>query len=412
MEALEVDEQIISNKIRNDLEVVQELSTVYKDPVGYAVYLYFLLKNKRRSVEVDNLIDWLNSWVENILVKRNFSRFIDRELASSLFAHFSLRKFERLTVNVRVQDLTQLFNEYIEDEHFFNNFTLSSLIALALADFKDEIEEYSNLWAWIEKQVDAKNVFNDAKNLVFTSILFENVDSKDGVKKVFDYCYDRLLRNIIPYYDQLFYAYVMWKFRSLKERKEDLQKIREFADESLENAMRVMLKEEEECSEEIYGVDTQKARSQINASKIYLGVFIDLLNDFRKGTIRVSKDELTRKEISPWISLGSLLSAIIFLSGISVTWAAFQLTPMIDFSVLSKDPILIKAAKFATNGMLFALTVLMLVTSGSLFWDTVSKRIGNTQLIKGNLKSRLKKYVWLGVAISLIFEFLKIFFGI
>jgi hypothetical protein len=411
METFKVAEWTISNKIERDLQEVQELAVISKDPMGYAIYLYFLLKNKRRSVEVDNLIDWMNSWVENILIQRNFGKFIDIELASSLFAHFSLRSFRRLRVDVKTENLKQLVSEYIEDGHFFNNFTLSSIIALALADFKDDIEEYSNLLAWIEKQVDERNIFNDAKNMVFASILFKKVGFKEHIKRVFDYCYERLLKNNIPYHDELYYAYVLWKFRSLREKKEDLQKIREFTSESLENAKRVILKVDRSL-EEIYGVNTQKVASKISASKIYLGVFIDLLNDFSQGTITVSKEELARKDISLWISLGSLFSALIFSLGVAITWLAFQLNTLIDFSMLIAHPFWMGAAKFAINGLIFVFVVFLFTTSVSLFWDVVFKRIGHSQLIKDNLASRLKKHVLWKIIVPLLLGFLKMFFGI
>lgn len=399
------------NKIRNDLVEVQELSTISKDPLGYAVYLYFLLKNKRNGVEVDNLIDWMNSWVENILIKRNFSRFIDREVVSSFFAHFSLKAFGQLHANVGVEDFKQLFSEYIEDGHFFCDFTFSSLIALSIADFKDEIKEYSDLLTWIETQIEEKNIFNDAKNLVFASILFEKLGSKDHIKKIFDYCHEKLLKNNIVSYDQLYYSYVLWKFRSQRDKKEDLQKIREFTDESLENANEVMLREEEKFIEEIYGANAQKATSKIGASKIYLGVLIDLLNDFGKSTIKVSKDELARKDISLWISLGPLFSTLVFFFSIAVIWFSFQLRALVDFSVFTKDQTLITLASSVINVFLFALTAFLFVASISLFWDTGIKRIGTTKLMKDNLKARLKKYVWVQI-VALLLGLLKILLAI
>lgn len=408
METLETVGKLVSNRITNDLEQVNELIRVSRDPIGYSVYLYFLLKNKIRSVEVDNLIDWMNSWVENILIQRNFSRFIDRELASSFFAFFSLKAFGRLRLDVKVENLEELFSEYIEDEHFFGNFMLSTIIALSLAVFKDKIKEYPSLLGWIKTQIDEKNVFNDAKNLVFASILFERLGIKNYIKKAFDYCYERLLENTIPYYDELYYAYVMWKFRSLKEKSEDLQKIREFTDESIENAKISMHKEEDESVKEIYGVDMKKGASKISVSKIYLGVFIDMQNDFSEKTVKVSPEELARKDIPRWVSLGSLISAIIFVSGVGITWLAFRLKPLIK-SLPMTDPFLTGVAQFAVNGLLFVLAVFLFSTSFSLFWDIVSERICIPNVIKNNLTSRLKRYVWLEVALPLVFG-LQIFF--
>ena len=166
METLAIMERVVSDKIEDDLRNIQELSTIANDPLGYAVYLYFLLKNERRSVEVDNLIDWMNSWIENIIIERNVSKFVDVELASALFTHFSLRTFKRLRVQVEVKKLKQLVSEHVQDDHFFGNFTLSSIILLALSDFQHKIENYPNLLAWIQNRVAEKNIFNDAKTLL------------------------------------------------------------------------------------------------------------------------------------------------------------------------------------------------------------------------------------------------------
>lgn len=413
MEALKNVERMISDKIIDDLGIIQELVTISKDPLGYTIYLYFLLKNNTRSVEVDNLIDWMNSWVENFLVQKNFSRFIDVELTSSFFAYFSLKTFRRLRIHVKFENLQTLFSEYVKNSHFFNNFTLSSLIALSLADFKSEIKEYSDLLEWIKKRVDEKNIFNDAKNLAFTSILFDKVDSKDYLKKIFNYCYERLQENNIPYHDELYYAYVLWKFRLLKDQKDELRKIREFTNESIENAKRFLFREDEDkLLKKIYGADTQKIASKISASKIYLGVFLDLLADFGKNTIVVSEEELTRKDIPLWISLGPLFSVLIFSFGIVITWFTFQLNLLIDFSMLITDPFWIDAMKFVVSASLFTLVVFLFITSVSLFWDIVFRRSGNSRIIKNNLALRLKKHVLWKVAVPLIFGFLKTFFGL
>jgi len=411
METPGIVEKLVSNKIMCDLEQVNELTMVSKDPIGYAVYLYFLLKNKIRNVEVENLTDWMNSWVENILVQRNFSKFIDRELASSLFAYFSLKTFGRLSVNVKNDSLEKLFSEYIEEAHFFSNFTLSTLIAVSLADSKDTIQEYPDLLAWIKKQVEEKSIFNDAKNLVFASMLFEKISAEDYLRKVFDYCYDRLLENNIPYYDELYYAYVLWKFRFVKEKNEGIKRIREFTDESLENAKRNMVKEEDESVENIYGADTQKTATKISTSKIYLGVFTDLLNDFSQGTVKVSKEELARKDFPRWVSLGPLISVIIFLSSGGIAWLAFQLNALIKSGLIA-DPFWSVVGQFVISGLLFVFVMFLLATGSSILWDIVYKRICMPKVIKDNLKSRLKEYVWLEVALPLILGILRIFFGV
>lgn len=417
MEPLAIRERAVSDKIEDDLRKIEELSTIANDPLGYAVYLYFLLKNERRSVELDNLIDWMNSWIENIIIGRNFSKFVDVELTSAFFAHFSLRTFKRLRVQVEVKKLKKLVSEHVQDDHFFGNFTLSSIIVLALSDFQREIENYPNLLAWIQNQVAEKHVFNDAKNIVVTSILFERLDSKVYLKRIVDYCYERMLENTIPSYDELYYAHVLWKFKDLRDRKEDIQRIREFTASSINNAKKLVEKEVlDESIEEVYGVDIQRVTSKINVSKIWLAVFLDLLIDFTEGTIRVSKEELTRKDVPFWIRSGSLISAIIFLLNIPVLWIGFQWNIIrrvsIDLSKLtwhSARPIL---SQFSINTFFFLLVAFLLTTSVSLFWDVVFKASGNPEIIKSNLRMRLSKYLIYEIIIPLALGLLEALFGI
>lgn len=417
MGALEVIERSVSGKIENDLRRIDELSEVSSDPLGYAVYLYFLLKNQRRSAEVDNLIDWMNSWIENIIVQRNFSRFVDVELTSALLAHFSLKTFERLKVDVEVETLKQLVSEYMEDGHFFNNFTLSSIITLALSDFRNDMENYPNLLTWIQNKVDEKTVFNDAKNLVFTSILFERVNREDYVRKTFDYCFEKLLENNIPYYDELYYAFVLWKFKELRGRKQNIQRIREFTEKSIMNAKKLVQEENvDESVEEVYGIDVQRAASKINLSKIYLGVLLDLLIDFGEKTVRVSKEELTRKDIPIWIRMGSLLSGMIFFLNMFVLLLSFQLgivrRASVDLSNLtwySAQPLV---SQLMINWLFFMLVVFLGTTSVSLFWDIVFEGSVNSKVIKNNLRTRLRKIIAWQVLIPLIFGFLEALIGI
>jgi len=417
MGALEVIERSVSGKIENDLRRIDELSEVSSDPLGYAVYLYFLLKNQRRSAEVDNLIDWMNSWIENIIVQRNFSRFVDVELTSALLAHFSLKTFERLKVDVEVETLKQLVSEYMEDGHFFNNFTLSSIITLALSDFRNDMENYPNLLTWIQNKVDEKTVFNDAKNLVFTSILFERVNREDYVRKTFDYCFEKLLENNIPYYDELYYAFVLWKFKELRGRKQNIQRIREFTEKSIMNAKKLVQEENvDESVEEVYGIDVQRAASKINLSKIYLGVLLDLLIDFSEKTVRISKEELTRKDIPIWIRMGSLLSGMIFFLNMFVLLLSFQLgivrRASVDLSNLtwySAQPLV---SQLMINWLFFMLVVFLGTTSVSLFWDIVFEGSVNSKVIKNNLRTRLRKIIAWQVLIPLIFGFLEALIGI
>lgn len=412
MEKIETMERIIIDKIEYDLRKIEDY---FKDPLGYSVYLLFMLKNNRRSPEIEHLVDWMNSWIDNKINQRTFSRFVDKEFASASFAYFSLKTYKQLRTKVQMQNLKQLTSEFIEDNRFFGNFTLSVII-LCMSDIKDEIESYSSVLEWIKNETNKKVVLNDAKNLVLASMLFQKLDSKDYLKKLVDYCWERLSENNVPYYDELYYSYVLWKFKELRGEK-DVPKIREFTDSSIRNAERFLREEPvDESLKEVYGVDVKKIPSEINTSKIFLGVYFDLLIDFSQQTIRVAKEELTRKDIPMWIRLGSLISIVFIVSDILILWFSFQWNLIkqvsIDFSKITLSSFVIAAVQFVINVLIFLTVIVLGIISISLFLDIVYRGYGNSQIIKNNLKTRFKKLIVGEILIPLVLGILEAYFGL
>ena len=89
MNTIESIERKLKELINRDLEIEFEEEKL-RDSLIYSIYLFFLLRNKVESDAIDNLIDWMNYWINEILNKKNFSRFVDREFTSALFGYYSL----------------------------------------------------------------------------------------------------------------------------------------------------------------------------------------------------------------------------------------------------------------------------------------------------------------------------------
>jgi hypothetical protein len=62
---LEIESKI-KKYIEKDLYQINFVERL-RDPLGLSIYLFFLLKHKVSSPAVDNIIDWMNSWIDLII---------------------------------------------------------------------------------------------------------------------------------------------------------------------------------------------------------------------------------------------------------------------------------------------------------------------------------------------------------
>ncbi len=342
----------------------------------------------------------MNLWVDSVINQRKFTRFVDKEFTSAVFSYFSLKKFRRLRAKVKSEGLEELVSKHVKDDRFFRSFTLSAIVLIALSDMKDEIESYSRVLKWIESEVENGAAFKDAKNLVLASILFEMQGAEVYLKRIVEFCWRKLSDNDIPYSDELFYAWVLWTYRNRLEKKE-LPTIRNFSDTTIENASRLLEEEPQNAFIiEHYGSDIKAPMRDFNLSKIYLGIYLDLLTDFTKKTIRVAREEWQRKDISPWIRMSSLISGILLFSDVSITWLSFQ------FKLVNKIPISEITSnslpQFLINLFLFLSVVIIGLVAISMLWDTGYKGIVDTKTVNNNLKHRLSNRVVDGIIIALV----------
>jgi hypothetical protein len=100
------------------------------------------------------------------------------------------------------------------------------------------------------------------------------LNDEEVLNKIKEYIYKKYEDGEIPFFDELYYAYILWNERK-KLPKENLPKIREFLTSAIKNA--------ETC------IKTTEPR---DVSKIYKAIYLDLVNNFEQTTILVLKEEL------------------------------------------------------------------------------------------------------------------------
>lgn len=391
MAEMDTIDQELLERIQRDLRQVPD-EAYNTDALGATIYLYFLLKNKIASAELDRLIDWANDWIDNVLNKQLFSRFVDRELASALFGFYTLKLHSKLKTRVEPRVINDLLNRFGEDNAFFSNLTYTIMILLSVYDYRDRITLFKATLNWVKEQIDNGRIFNDAKNLVFASSLFEKSDPERN-QKLTHLALRRFHDQSIPFSEQIYFSWVLWT-NKVQFDKKDVPGIRDFVGATLNN-MRPILKREEQKNDDLelrYGADDNRV------SKILLGVYLDLLRSYNSKTIRVDKSELES---------ASLLSRVGGFVGLGFFGLDFVIGLVTyRYNVLQRVT-LNAGIGYVLIFLAIDLTVLSLMVAaatagGSIFYDTVLKGIANSSLIRSNLSDRLSEHLKLIIIGGLI----------
>jgi hypothetical protein len=366
-----------------DKELYNDISD---DPIGLTTLLFFLLNNRLESPAVDCMIAQTDAWVDEKLNQQSFTRFLDRELVSAVFGLYVLMNFKRLRVKVETETLERLLSQNMEDRHFFHNYTYSAIIALSIIDQKISISQ--ELKDWINQRFENEVVFNDAKKLVFTAMLFHKTNQKKELLKLVENCHHKLLEGTIPYYDRIYYAWVAWEYRELLP-KEAIAQMTQSVSACLENFFgELREKELNRDAKEIYGKNVQGH----GASRIALGVYIDLSTDFTRDTVLVSKEELARTPILTRI--GSLAGSAILAVDVLLLYLAmiYGLVGRISIELLTQKPFTFVTV-LIVDIIIMSAVVFMAAASLSLVWDTAVKGYANNHLILNNLRTRVKQWI-------------------
>lgn len=253
-----------------------------RDPLGLSIYTFFLLKNKIITPALDNIIDWLNSWIDFIINKEKISRFVDREVTSAIFGYYALKINGLLKTEINKDKLIKLLSSSVSDNFYFGNMTYSILILFSLADRRYDVPSFDRVLEKIKDSIEERTIVNDAKNIVFASMLLEKLKDKSSLSKLVEICLRKTSEINVRFDDRIYYAWVLWNYRKMKE--ENLPFIRDFVENTLGNTLHLLEEEEvDEFVKEIYGKETK-----IGVSKILLAISLDLLIDFNRYEIDIS----------------------------------------------------------------------------------------------------------------------------
>ncbi|MHA1919938.1 MAG: hypothetical protein ACTSWX_09355 [Promethearchaeota archaeon] len=250
------------------------------DPLGFSILLYFLLKNQYNNEFVDNLIKIINFWVEKIIIKKEITKFIDRDVTSSLFSNFILTKFNIIDFQIKNNEIKDFLEDYYDKENhnFFNNNFFTILNLISIENYKLEIKDDLNLW--LRNQLDRGKYINDLKNYVFLFILFQIQNDQRCINKLFEKSMNIKKTSSFVFYDRIYLSWI------LIQRENKLNQDIEFHIETLKSFGNFF--EIQEISEisDIYGQEIEK-----KISKLSLGVFFDLLSQFKEKCVVITKDQ-------------------------------------------------------------------------------------------------------------------------
>ncbi len=269
----------IKENIRKKIE--EDIKTNFgNEPLGDSIYLFFLTKNNIDSSGVENLIDWMKTWVRNILHEWNLTRFLDKEITSAILGYYSLNKLGIELSEINIEEINEKLAKFIRNNYFFDNPTYTSIILFSLVEQRDKIKQFNNMLEGIKKLIYQDNFYNDAKRLIFISLLMEQTKNQKDLKYIVDFCFEKINKHSLRAIDKIYYAWILWKYRELKTGK-DISIILDFVKNVLENTPAII--ELDEFSEKeivnYYGYSNGPV-----ISKILLSVVFDLIVDYENKT--------------------------------------------------------------------------------------------------------------------------------
>lgn len=306
MAELEEIEDIVRRNVEVDIR-----ENYGQDPLGDSIYLYFVLSKRLSSPSIDNLIDWSNNWIDEILVKKKATRFFDRDITSAVFNHYVLKLAGRLKVSIDTDTLGNVLQPNIKDDYYFGNPTYTALILMATQDFRDRIESYEAVLSNLERALERRAFLSDAKNIVFSSMLFNRLDKTNLVRHLLKHCLGMISRDNIRFDDRVYYAWTLWDFRKLMPQA--MMTIRDFTEKTLDDFSKVLKGVVvEEAVSDFYGQDVHS-----RVSKIALALCLDLVIDYNSKKIHSSAIDIRmvfqKIDSLGWTDIGSMLkNAIAF----------------------------------------------------------------------------------------------------
>jgi hypothetical protein len=365
------------------------------DPLGDTVYLFFLLKNRIENPFTDQLVDWLNSWIDRVINRSEFGRYVDRELISAVFGYAILSQFNRSKVKVEESQIRRLLEGFQRGGLLFQNLTYTLLLGYADNVLKFKLVSSDQLQQTIADRIEDKSLFNDGKNVAFSCMILSENNSA-LFDSLLEASYAMIRKGAVPFDERVFYAWILWKYRS-RWKKDDLTFIRGYVETSLSNLFEMLEALAENPTDPaltlLFGEDTRR-----RFSKILLGFALDLAREFEEKTLRLTEQELERAPLIARFG-GMALSGLGIYVGV-LTVSSLLVSGYLLRQVSRDSTAIITHVSVASAGILFV--GILSTLSASLLWDMSVRGIFNDRLILKKALDRTRKFVLEIIAIAIL----------
>lgn len=347
----EHDILVLRKNILKDLQL-QDFS---RDPFGFCNYLLFLLESRFEHDYLDNLLDWMNGFIREVLVEQKISRSADNEITTAILGYFILAKHNRLTTGVDFGNVNELLRHHIDDNglYFKKNLTYSICLAFSLFSRKDKIKNWEKTRYALLEEYRNKNLQCDPKNLCYYALLLEVENDKKELEKLSKWAIEILVRNGTNTHDKPYYLWVVWRNR--KYIKREIKTIKYKIADSLENFL-IKIETEEEPQ-----------------SKIIKSVYYDTAKSFFGRTMLISFDEYHEPNL--FARIGGFFVALILIALMVVSiyfsmkngWLSYANYKLI--STLSWKAFSLSIVKFLMSIVLLLMEFYSGYIGGIIFWE-------------------------------------------
>jgi len=368
--------------------ILKDLQARYfnKDPFGFCNYLLFLLESRFEHDYLDNLVDWMNGFIREVLVKQKISRSADNEITTAVLGYFVLAKHNRLTTGVDFGKVNELLKQHIDDNglYFKNNLTYSICLTFSLFSTKDKIKDWQRTRDALLEEYRNKNLQCDPKNLCYYALLLEVENDKKELEKLSKWVAEILVRNGTNTHDKPYYLWVAWRNR--KHIKREIKTIKHKIADSLENFL-IEIETDEEPQ-----------------SKIIKSVCYDIAKSFFGRTMLISFDEYHEPNLFARIGgffvsliLIALMVVLIYFS-MKNGWLSYANYKLI--SILSWKTFLLSIAKFLMSMVLLVIEFYSGYIGGIILWEVPINNRYQRHEVGAILRTRSVQFLkWVGLII-------------
>jgi len=362
-----------------------------RDPFGFCNYLLFLLESRFEHDYLDNLVDWMNGFIREVLVEQKISRAADNEITTAILGYFILAKHNRLTTGIDFGNVNELLRHHIDDNglYFKNNLTYSICLAFSLFSRKDKIKNWKKTRYALLEEYRNKNLQCDRKNLCYYVLLLEVENDNEELEKLSKWAMGILVRNGTNTHDKPYYLWVVWRNR--KYIKREIKTIKHNIADSLENFL-IKIETEEEPQ-----------------SKIIKSVYYDTAKSFFGRTMLISFDEYHEPNL--FARIGGFFVALILIALMVVSiyfsmkngWLSYANHKLI--STLSWKAFSLSIVKFLMSIALLLIEFYSGYIGGIILWEVPINNRYQRHEVGAILKKRsiqFLKWVFIIIAAQLI----------